>query len=127
MSSLKFFKGKKAQFPTSGNREPYSFYMVEDTNDFYYTDQYCQKIRLSADPSTTIKEIYTYYNTNNNVLPNTYPVPTSSGWVTEEPIYYDGNQIYKTKCILYMDDHYEFSTVEELITHQEIDDICGVS
>lgn len=125
MSNLKFFKGKNNQFPTLNNREPHSFYMVEDTNDFYYTDQYCQKIRLSAKPSETIKEIYTYYNTEDNIEP-TYPIPEDSNWKLDEPSYSEGGQIYKIKCTVYMDGHPEFSSIEELITFDEIDAICGI-
>lgn len=126
MSSLKFFKGKFNSMPETKNRLSHSFYLAEDTNDFYYTNENKKLIRLSADPDTTIKEIHTFYNIiPDAVEPTVYPLPENSNWTKEVPYYHAGEQIYSITCTIYMSGRYSFSEKRELITYEEIDEICS--
>lgn len=124
ISNLNFFKGDSSNLPSTDSRQPYSFYLTEDTNNFYYTNQYKTLIRMAADPSETIKEIHTLYNSDSDILPTEYPLPETSSWTENFPPYTVGDSLYFVDCIVYMDDSYSFSEVQSLITFEEIDEIC---
>ena len=126
MSNLKFFKGRSEALPIKEDRLSHSFYLSEDTNDFYYTDENKKLIRLSADPDTTVKEIHTFYsNAPGGAKPASYPIPEGSSWKENVPEDYDvGEELYFITCTVYMSGKYEFSDVQGLITYDEIDLIC---
>jgi hypothetical protein len=91
MSNLNFFKGNSDKMPITANRKPYSFYLVEDTNDFYYSNKNKSLIKMATDPSTMIKEIYTLYSTTSSEIPDNLE---DSNWTKIMPTYKDGEQIY---------------------------------
>ena len=120
--NLKFFKGIEENLPNEDNREIGSFYLTEDTLDFYYASQK-DLVKLASNPHETIKEIHSFYSTTTNRPPNNYP--PSADWSSTPPEYEKGQQIYSVSCIVYMDEHYIYSNVNELITWDDIDTICG--
>lgn len=124
MSSLKFFKGKRKNLPQ--NKQDNAFYLTEDTYDVYYIKDEQNPIKLFTDPKSRIKEIHTYYTTQTNLSPSTYPPPPEL-WSTEKPEDFGyGNYGAQVICTVYMDGHYDYSDVEDLIMLEEIDYICGV-
>lgn len=124
-TNLNFFKGKSEDLEKIETK-PSSFYLTEDSKDFYFTTNTGELIRIGADPTVTIKEIHTYYSTGDNTPPNSFPPNfNNSGWTEEIPNYYKGEKFYIIECIVYMDGHYEYSEVEEMVTYQEIENICG--
>lgn len=122
--NLNFFKGLSADLPDEINRKSYSFYLTEDEKDFYYSNENKELIRMAANPSNTIKEIHTLYSRTSNTPPESYPLDENSPWTDIVPEYQFGEQIYSIKCIIYMDGNCYFSKVQELITQEEIDEIC---
>lgn len=124
--NLKFLKGNSTSLlnKSKNDLEKNSFYLTTDTNDFYYTDDNNNLIRFGANPSQTIKEIHSYYSITTNEAPSIYP-PPSSDWSNTPPEYTEGDQIYSVSCIIYMNGDFIYSDVHELITREEIDEICG--
>ena len=125
-TNLKFFQGLNKNLPTEEEKiQPHSFYLTTDTYDFYYANDEKDLIRFAANPKETIKEIKIYYSTNlNPEYPMTFP-PSDTVWSLTAPEYIEGEQIYSINCFVYMDDSFEYSEINELITFSEIDEICG--
>lgn len=127
-TNLNFFQGKKENLPITNNIEPHSFYMTTDSYDLYYSDENKSLQRLAANPSETIKEIHTFYNVLSKEIPTSYPPNYDiTGWTEDasKAPYVEGNQVYSIDCFIYMDGSYKYQEVEELITQNEIDEICG--
>lgn len=101
-----------------------SFLLTTDTYDFYYVNDERDLVRFATDPKETIKELYIYYSTNSNPeYPTTFP-PLDAVWSLTPPEYIEGEQVYSINCFIYMDDSFEYSEINELITFSEIDEIC---
>lgn len=122
MSKLKFFKGKLKNLPK--NKTEGSFYIAEDTYDIYYAKNNQQEIKLFTNPKYRIKDVQTYYSIITNEKPALYP-PSSDWTLAKSNNFGYGQSGAKVTCIIYMDGHYEYSEVDDLITFEEIDFICN--
>ena len=126
MSNLTFLKGSPKSLPTN-NIQKNTFYLTDDSYNFYYGKTQQDLIKLFGNPETRIKEIKTYYSKIAHKVPQVYP-PPSELWTTEEPTSLKDNEtISQFNCIIYMDDHYEYSIIEQLISTDEIDAICSLN
>lgn len=126
MSNLNFLRGKSNYLPQENFIEEGAFYLTEDTYDFYYGKNKNSLIKFFSNPKLRIKEIKTYFSKSTVEKPDSYP--PSSDWSPEEPDNFDPETEIGAwvKCTIYMDGHYEYSDLNELITAYEIDQICRI-
>ena len=88
-------------------------------------DEELNLIKLFTNPSIKIKEYKTYYSKQTTIKPTEYPPPHEL-WTEEEPEDFEEESVGAwIDCIVYMDGHYEYSDVNELITTNDIDIICN--
>lgn len=121
---IKFFKGPSNKLD-SAQIQSGSFYLTEDTNDMYYATNNNTLIAIFSNPKKRIQKIQTYYSTVNSNKPISYP-PNEKEWKTTFSDYIPGQPGYSVECTLFMDGTYQYSTIKDYITDQDIDLICTI-